>query len=90
KKDIDLQVSATFVEIKVQSKTEDKKEVKEKDYQKDYHYEMHSMHSSQFFRRIPLPVEVQSEKAKAEYKNGMLRIEIPKKEHTGSQHVQIG
>ncbi len=41
-----------------------------------YSYEARAQ---QFYRKLPLPAEVIADKTKATYKNGMLRIEIPKK-----------
>lgn len=73
KKDIDLNVDDNTIELKVESKDEKKHEDNEK---KMYSYRMQS-----FFRRIPLSIEVDSSKATAEYKDGMLRVEIPKKQN---------
>lgn len=70
KKDIFLQVRNNLIEIKVEKKSEAK--VKKKD---SYHYEA-SM--QQFYRVIPIYQEVDGEKAKANYKNGILTVEIPK------------
>jgi HSP20 family protein len=36
-----------------------------------------------FERAVPLPVEVDEAKAKAEFKNGVLRLSLPK--HSGAQ-----
>jgi len=33
---------------------------------------------SRYYRRIPLPVEIEASQAKASFKNGILRIEAPK------------
>ncbi len=73
KDDIEINVTDDNVEVKVEHKTESKQEDKEKGY---YAYEARA---SQFYRRIPLPADVDADKAKAEYKTGMLRVEIPKK-----------
>ena len=70
KKDIELNVTENSIEVKVEKKAE--KEVKEKG---SYSYEAKS-HS--FYRALPLPAEVKSSEAKADYKNGILRVEIPK------------
>ena len=67
KDDIELNVTEDSIEIKA----EKKHEKKEKD--------SYSYRSSSFYRRIPLPKHVDADKAKASYKNGLLRIEIPKK-----------
>src|SRR3989338_1769485 len=69
-KDIELNVTENSIEVKVEKTAE--KEVKEKG---SYSYESRS-HS--FYRALPLPAEVKSSEAKAEYKNGVLRMEIPK------------
>ncbi len=71
KKDIELNVDDSFIEVKVEKKIE--AEVKKKGF---YSYETRA---HQFYRKLPLPAEVIAEKTKATYKNGMLRIEIPKK-----------
>ena len=70
KKDIELNVTENSIEVKVEKKAE--KEVKEKG---SYSYKSRS-HS--FYRALPLPAEVKSSEAKAEYKNGVLTVEIPK------------
>ncbi len=71
KKDIELNITDDFIEVKVEKKAET--EVKKKGF---YSYETRA---HQFYRKLPLPAEVIADKAKATYKNGMLRIEIPKK-----------
>jgi HSP20 family protein len=70
KKDIDLNVTENAVEVKVQSKAE--KEVKGKG---SYSYEARS---HQFYRALPLPAEVKADEAEATYKDGVLRVEMPK------------
>ena len=71
-KDIDVEVKENI--LRIEAKTEKKKEEKEKGY---YRKEI----SSGYFRRaIPLPVEVIGVKADASYKEGILKIVIPKAE----------
>lgn len=72
KDDIELNITNDFVEVKVQKKFE-----KEQEDKGTYSYESRS---SQFFRRLPLPSNVDADKATASYKNGMLKVEVPKKE----------
>lgn len=82
KKDIELNVTDDRIEVKVNHKAE--KEEKKKGM---YRYEA-SSHS--FYRSIPLPVDVKSEEAEAEYKNGVLRVEIPKvKQIEAKKHKRI-
>jgi HSP20 family protein len=56
-------------------------EVKEetKEGSKDKGYYFHERTYQSFYRKIPLPDEVIAEKAEASFKNGVLKIEIPKK-----------
>ena len=70
KKDIELNVTDKAIEIKAEKKAE--KEVKEKGR---YSYEAKS---HKFYRILPLPVTVKADKAEATYKDGVLRVEIPK------------
>ncbi|MEM3373635.1 MAG: Hsp20/alpha crystallin family protein [Candidatus Woesearchaeota archaeon] len=72
KEDIELNVDDRSIELKVESKNEKKHEDDEK---KVYGYTL-----QKFYRRVALPKEVDSSKAIAEYKDGVLRIEMPKKE----------
>jgi HSP20 family protein len=70
KEDIDLNITENSIEVKAEQKTE--KEIKEKGR---YSYESRS-HS--FYRALPLPAEVKAEDAEARYKDGILKVEIPK------------
>jgi len=59
--------------LKIEAKSKEEKEEKGRDY-----YKRES--GERYFKRIvSLPREVEGEKAKAEYANGVLKIEIPKK-----------
>lgn len=42
-----------------------------------------------FHRSIPLPVPVLSDKAEAIYRNGVLRIELPKAEHARGRRIEV-
>jgi HSP20 family protein len=69
-KDIDVEVQDNT--LKVESKTETKKEEKKKGY---YRKEL----SKGYFRRVaPLPVEVSRKESDAVYKDGILKVTIPK------------
>ncbi len=72
KKDIILNITDEYIEVKTEKKEEFRIEKKglhkyERSY-KGYH------------RVLPLPTKVDADKAIAEYKNGILKIIIPKKE----------
>jgi HSP20 family protein len=81
KKDIELNVNDSDIEVKVKKNVE--KELRKKGV---YSYERSAQ---QFYRRIPLPVQVKPEQVKAEYKNGVLRVEIPKAKKTESKKKKI-
>jgi HSP20 family protein len=69
-KNIDLEIRDNI--LKLEARTEEKKEEKKKGY---FRKEI----SSGFFKRIlPLPAEVVADKAEADYKEGILKIIIPK------------
>ncbi len=71
-KDITVEVKDNV--LKIEAKKEEKKEEKGKGY---YRKEI----SAGYYKRaVPLPVEVIGEKAEAEYKEGVLKVRIPKKE----------
>ena len=42
-----------------------------------------------FERAIPLPTSVQEDKARARYKRGVLRIELPKLESSKRRHIKV-
>ncbi len=69
-KDIDISLTKDTLTIKGEKKQE--KEDKGKDY-----YRMERSYGS-FTRMIPLPAEIDTDKAKAEFKKGVLSISLPK------------
>lgn len=80
KEDIELNVTERGIEITA------KKRVKREQRGKGvYSYESSS---SQFYRKMPLPAVVNPSTTKAEYKNGMLRIEV-KKDKTSEKRKKI-
>ena len=74
KEDIELDVSEHAITVRVEKKEERKVEKEEEGIFR------HAAISRQFFRQFPLPAEVQPEKAKAVFENGILRVEVPKKD----------
>ncbi len=72
KKDIQLNVDKNEIEVKVEKSDE-----KELNDEKKGLYS-YSRSSSQFYRRIPLMLDLDSEKAEASYSNGILKVEVPK------------
>jgi HSP20 family protein len=81
KEDIDLTITKDSLTLKGEVKKEE--EVKEEDY-----YACERSYGS-FTRTIALPVEVDSEKAKASFKNGVIEIVLPKKEEAKPKEIKI-
>ena len=79
--DIDISVTTDMVTIK--GKRELEHEVKASDY---FHRELYW---GSFSRAIILPVDVDADAAKANYKNGVLTIRLPKLEKSKSKKVKI-
>jgi HSP20 family protein len=68
--EVDIEVREDSVVLKGERKEE--KEVKKENY-----YRRESAYGS-FYRTIPLPVAVKTEKASAEFEDGVLKLTIPK------------
>ena len=80
-KDIDISLSDGMLTIKGEKKQE--REEKEA----DYHLVERSYGA--FTRSIQLPSEVQSDKISASYKNGILKITLPKSEEAKKKEIKI-
>jgi HSP20 family protein len=80
-KDIDVTVTNDSVTIKGEKKEE--KEDKDKNY-----YYMERSYGS-FCRVIPLDGEIESEKAEASFKNGILDIKIPKNQSAKVKETKV-
>ena len=70
KEDIQLNVTEDSIEVKVEKKAETESESKE--------YNAYEIRRHRFYTLVTLPAEVIAENADANYKNGILRVEIPK------------
>ncbi|MBD3310711.1 Hsp20 family protein [Candidatus Woesearchaeota archaeon] len=81
KKDIELNVTEQAVEVKVKKKHE--KEVNKQGF---YRYESGSR---SFYRALPLPSKVMPEKVQAEYKEGVLKVEMPKQKSKEQKKKKI-
>ena len=71
-----LKVSVTEDEVSISGKVERTREAEKE----NYYYAERSYSAWQ--RRVPLPVKVHSDKAKAKYEDGVLEIILPKVEET--------
>ena len=74
KEDLNVYVDENSIRLSGQTKKDD-------EYKENNVYRTERYYGS-FSRTIPLPVEVKSEQAKAEYKDGILSITVPKVEPT--------
>ena len=83
KKDIKVEVDDSGIEIKAETKSE----VEQKDKKKGL-YKLERNYSG-FYRKISLPNNVDSSNAKAEYKNGVLKISVPKTKAITSKKKQL-
>lgn len=78
-----IEVSIEDDVLKVEAKKEEKVEEKKKNY---YRKEIKAGYLK---RMVSLPVPVKSEEAQASYQNGILKIEIPKKEEKKEKAKKI-
>ncbi len=81
KKDVQVKITGTSLTLTGEKKKEE--EVKEDDYS----YSERSY--GKFSRTLSLPCEVQSDKGKATFKDGVLEVRIPKTEEAKKRHVTV-
>ncbi|MEW6054866.1 MAG: Hsp20/alpha crystallin family protein [Nitrospirota bacterium] len=81
KEDIDVTVTDHTMKISGEKKREEKVE------KKDYYWEERSYGS--FARSFQLPSEVQTDKAEAKFKDGILEIRIPKTEEARQKEKKV-
>ena len=80
-KDIDISLSENVLTIRGEKKQEKEEETE------NYHFVERSYGS--FTRAIRLPGQVQSDKISATYKNGVLKIVLPKTEEVKKKEIKI-
>ncbi len=81
KKDISLDLQNGVLTLKGERKSEN--EVKEENYYR------REMTYGKFVRSFSLPVDVDAEKIKAEFKNGLLTVEVPKPEGHKPKQIKV-
>ncbi|MHA1385438.1 MAG: Hsp20/alpha crystallin family protein [Candidatus Helarchaeota archaeon] len=81
KEDINIEITKNVLEIKAENKT-----VKE---EKKEGYIKRERGQRSFYRRVVLPEEIIADKIEAELKNGILSIDIPKKEPEPKKKIEI-
>jgi len=79
----DVQVSVTDNTLSLRGEFKEEKEEKEKTYH------LREQRYGSFERVIPLPTEVETEKASADFKNGVLTITLPKSETVKPKTISI-
>lgn len=80
-KDLDIQVTADAVSVSGERKSESKSEsngIKRTEFR-----------YGKFQRVIPLPVRIQNTDVKAEYKDGILHLTLPKAEEEKNRVVKV-
>lgn len=80
-KDIDISLMNNLLTIKGEKKQEKE--------EKDENYHLIERSYGSFTRSIRLPSQVQSDKINATYKNGVLRITLPKTEEAKKKEIKI-
>lgn len=81
KEDIDLTITKDSLILKGEFKREEER--------KEEEYFINERNYGPFSRTISLPVEVDSEKARATFKNGILELVIPKREEAKPKEIKI-
>ena len=80
KEDIDLSITKDSLTLKGEIKKEEEVEAE---------YYVSEISYGSFARTVALPVEVESEKAKATFKNGILELVLPKREEAKPKEIKI-
>ncbi|OKH53729.1 heat-shock protein [Calothrix sp. HK-06] len=80
-KDVDIQVSEKAVSVTAERKTETKTE-DNGNVRSEFYY-------GKFQRVIPLPTRIQNTDVKAEYKDGILNLTLPKAESEKNKVVKV-
>jgi HSP20 family protein len=83
KEDIQVDVEGPRVSIRAEVKQEKEEKKGEKTVYSERSYGMAS-------RSFQLPVEIDAQAVKAEYKDGMLNLVLPKKANGGGKRIAIG
>jgi HSP20 family protein len=80
---IDISIEGKVLTITGNAETEKQEE----DKQRKYYYR--EMHNESFTRSISLPTSVKTDAVKAEFKNGILHIKMPKIEEAKPKKISI-
>jgi len=78
------------IDIKVDSNILTIEGTKEKiSENKDLNYHMQERYYGSFYRSISLPSNINEEHIEAKFKDGILQIKIPKKEHSTAKKIKL-
>jgi HSP20 family protein len=80
-KDVDIEIENDVLSLKAESQKEEKQE--------ERNYYRREIIQRSFSRTINLPVSVQAGKAKAQMKDGVLRVTIPKAESVKRKKIKV-
>ena len=80
-KDVDITVTEDTLTIKGEARTEQE--------EKGRNYYRRELRYGSFLRTLALPEEVQGDKARATYRNGILEIRVPKSERARPRTVKV-
>ena len=81
KKDIEVNISDSELTLKGQKK-------KEEEIEKENYYRRERSYGA-FLRSVELPTDVQADKVKASFKNGVLEVRVPKTEEAKTKTIKV-
>ena len=79
----DIEVKVTDHQLTIKGEKKQEQEIEEKNF-----YRSERSYGA-FFRAIELPADVESDRAKASFKNGVLEVHIPKTEEARKKSKQV-
>lgn len=82
----DLDVTATGDTVTIKAKVPSETELKES---REWTWYLHEIPHGEFSRTIDLPVEVNPQQARATFRDGLLKLELPKVEEARQHKLQI-
>ena len=85
----DVNIELDHDNLTIASKVEETKETKEDKKDKKAKYILKERRSTSFERRFTLPADVDAESIKANFKNGILTINMTKKAIAAPKHIAI-
>ena len=80
-KDVNVSISGDILIIKGEKKKEEE--------EKDEHHHYIERYSGSFQRSFRLPVNIQTDKVKADFDKGVLKVTLPKAEETKKKDIEI-